>query len=207
MAEFLKYVAGEAAVILQAPLIFIAAAIAIGGLTFGAARWAFGVVIAHKDAKISALETMVKLRDDQLNNKFQTTTPEEAKALIAALRARVDQLTPLRIPKSARSALVEALRVPPEMKWRIDIWWDVPIAHAEQLGRDLVALFEDSGWEVDALRSFGDIPAGITLTVAEPPTASDKAAIEAVQLTGLPIKVVRDAANKVLQLQIGGPED
>jgi hypothetical protein len=161
--------------------------------------------------QIAILYERLKAKDDRLGEykeKLSGATPDEAVKMIEALQAKVARLTPRRVPKAERSAILEVLRQPPEMKWTIDISWDAPTPDAEQLARDFKLLFEQGGWDVSESREFdSDIPAGITLTVMHAESASSRAVREALRRSGLPFSVVCDASNRLPHLQIGQPPD
>jgi hypothetical protein len=102
----------EARVIAQALPAFIGAVLA-GALLFStviafALRCRWKGVVGHKDARIEALEERVRLGDDQLSNKLQTTPPDEARQMIDALQAQISRLAPRRVPETARSAILES---------------------------------------------------------------------------------------------------
>jgi hypothetical protein len=121
LGDFLKYVAGEAAVIAQAPLIFAAAVIVVSGLAYAAARWAFGTVISQKDATIASLEARIKLRDDQLANKLQSTPPDEAKSIIQSLEARLNKLAPRRLERDHVEAIANRIGLPSGTTYKIAV--------------------------------------------------------------------------------------
>jgi hypothetical protein len=153
--EFLKYVLSEAAVIGQAPLIFSAAVIVVGGLMFVVARWAYSTVNSHKDARIGTLEAMIKLRDDQLSNKFNTTPPDEAKALIAALQDQVSKLQPRRLTQEQRATIRDVARAPAGEQWFIDLKWNGMASDAERYAQDFRECLGLAGWAVRGNRIIG----------------------------------------------------
>jgi hypothetical protein len=196
------------AVIQGAPIIAIGYAALVAVLIWLIQRWAYGTLIAHKDGRIAHLEERVRMRDDQLSNKFQTTSPDEARELIATLQAQVKRLTPRRVSKANREAILEKLRVPEDETWGIGISWDAPTPDAERLARDFISLFSVSDWSVADSREFdSDIPAGITLFVPDMDTAEVSAAKAALELSELPFATVIDRTAAHPHLQIGQPDE
>jgi hypothetical protein len=175
-----------------------------------ALRWKWSTLVAHRDARIGSLEERVKMRDDQLNNKFQTTSPDEARQMMEALRAQVARLTPRRLPKEKRPALLEQLRLPPGgPKQRVDIEWEALIFDAEMLAQDLVSLFDTAGWDVGGSREIGGDPkSGIMLAVINPSnlTPTEIAVRTVLEQSGLTFNLVGDKSNAVPAIHIGHPE-
>lgn len=161
--------------------------------------------------QVSIINERLKAKDDRLaeyKEKLSGASPDEAVKMIEALQAKVARLTPRRVPKTERPAILEVLRRPSDMKWTIDISWDAPTPDAEQLARDFKSLFDESGWDVSESREFdADIPAGITLTVMHAESDSARAVREALRRTGLPFKVVSDTSNRLPHIQIGHPAE
>jgi hypothetical protein len=211
LSDFLKYVAGEAAVISQAPLIFFTAVVVVGGIAYAIARWAYATIVSHKDATIASLEARVRLRDDQLANKLQSTTPDEAKALIAALQDQVAKLQPRRLTEVQRQALLEHAQAPLDVTWRMGIRWYGFAPDAELYARDFVDLFRQAGWDVAATRVIGGgHDRGVILAVGDPENLTDleRTIRRAFEKAGLQLALVQnDDAKKQPGLMIGFRED
>jgi hypothetical protein len=206
----LKLIFGEeqARVIAQALPAFITSvlgcALILSALVAWALRWRWKGVVAHKDARIESLEERVKLRDDRL---IQNTSADEAHELIEALEARLDRLAPRRIPESTRPRILQALQPPSGTTWTIGMSWNPLMPDTEPLARELRFLFREAGWTISDERAMGfDFPAGITLTTRDPGDASDRAAREALRLTGLPIEEQRNALSRFPHIKIGHRE-
>jgi hypothetical protein len=212
--QIIKQIFGEeqVRVIAQALPVFIVAVLA-GALLFStlialALRWRWRGVVGHKDARIEALEEHVRLRDDQLSNKLQTTPPEEARQMIDALQAQIARLTPRRVPEAVRPVILDTLRRPLDTTRAIALSWDAPTPDAEILARDFNTLFREAGWDVGESREFDSgLPAGITLTVTDPASSCDRAAKNALEWAGLPFNVVSDSSNRFPHIQIGPREE
>jgi hypothetical protein len=212
LSEFLRYVAGEAAAIAQAPLIFFAAVVAVCGVAYAIARWAYSTIIAHKDAVIASLEARVKLRDDQLANKLESTPPDEARAMIAALQDQVAKLQPRRLTEPQRQAFIDGARAPSGSEWRIKIRWYGLVADAEMYARDFILLFADIlGWKVVAAtrQLGGGNDYGIVLAVGDLSNLTDaeRALRSAFERAALRITTVQNDDAKEPGLVIGYRED
>jgi len=163
--QFLKYVAGEARMILDAPLAFIASVLAMTGLVYAAMRWRYGRVISH-------LEERVKFRDDRLaeyREKLHTGSPDEAKAKIDALENRLAQLQPRRLTDQQRCRLRDVARDAGN-PYSIQIAYDVGCPDGQVFSGDFRAAFANAGWRVTRTAVLGgrEVPtSGRGLQVAD----------------------------------------
>jgi hypothetical protein len=88
MEQFIRYVLGEAGVIVRAPLVFAAAVLILVGLAWMAMDWRYSGVIANRDSEISSLRT----QRDEYKEKLAGATPEQAAQRIAGLEGRLKEL-------------------------------------------------------------------------------------------------------------------
>jgi hypothetical protein len=197
LGDFLKYVAGEAAVIAQAPLIFAAAVIVVSGLAYAAARWAFGTVISQKDATIASLEARIKLRDDQLANKLQSTPPDEAKSIIQSLEARLNKLAPRRLERDHVEAIANRIGLPSGTTYKIEILHDGSCSDCSRFAADFVSLFGSvPGWEAvkGMVLGPGSLPPtgiGVCIAQAAKPSAAARTVMEAFRSANIKYDVLQ----------------
>jgi hypothetical protein len=211
IGDFLKYVAGEAAVIAQAPLIFFTAILVMCGIAYALARWAYSTIISHKDATIASLEARVKLRDDQLVNKLASTPPDEAKALIAALQDQVSKLQPRRLTAVQRKTIADLARVPTSGSWSLRLNWNGMASDAERYAGDFKECLGSAGWSVRGTRTIGGMHfEGLRLNVPspgalQPPAAALKKALEQ---ASVPFVLAQRDTKESVELYLGfRPED
>lgn len=206
----LRALASEGAVIAAAPLSFAAALLVASGLVFLIARWMYSTVIAHKDARISSLEERVKLRDDQLSDKFQSTPPDEAKALIAALQEQVAKLQPRGLTDAQKKAIASRVGPPDGSEWRLRVRWNGLAFDAEAYAEEFMAILEQTGWKVHGIREIGGGgERGVILHVGDDKHLSSVELVlsEALTNAGIAFKVVQQEAAKAQPLlYIGYPD-
>jgi hypothetical protein len=164
--EILKHLVEEAASISQAPLAFIACLLLAAAFMWIVLNWRYAAVAAHKNERIACLEERVKLRDDQLNNKVQSTSGDEARKLIEALQARVAELAPRTLTKEQRATITQGLHPPHEAAWSIRLTWDGLAPDAETLAEEFQSVFRDAGWRVIATRNIGSSGKGMVLSAS-----------------------------------------
>src|ERR1039457_1417985 len=117
MESLLKYVVGEMSVIAHAPATFVAALLILAGCIWWAMEWRYGGVIANRDAKLSSART----QRDEYKEKLQGATPDQAKARIDTLEARLANIEPRRLSTERRAMLADKLRLPPNTSYAIAI--------------------------------------------------------------------------------------
>ena len=164
--EILKHLVEEAAAISQAPLAFVACVLVAVAIIWIILNWRYAVVATHKNERIASLEERVKLRDDQLNNKVQSTSADEARKLIEALQARVAELAPRTLTKEQRAILTRGLLPPNGTEWNIRLTWDGLTPDAETLAEEFQLVFREAGWRVIATRNIGSSGKGMVLNAS-----------------------------------------
>ncbi|WOJ90720.1 hypothetical protein RZS28_05370 [Methylocapsa polymorpha] len=201
--QFLKYIVGEGAVIVKAPVAFIAAMLVACGLIYTAVNLIYSTVLSNRDARISVLEERIKLRDDQLADKLHSTPPDEAKSIIQGLEARLKKLSPRRLEESGRAIMAEKLKLPPGKDFRIDIQHDGACADCNIFAADFSTLFSSlQGWSVrnTTVIGLGQIPpSGIGVIVSNPGALSEaeKIVIDAMSSAGIRLNLLRGPQREV----------
>ena len=182
-SRFADWAAAEWAVIQGAPLAALMFFVIAFGLSWICQRWAYRTVIAYRDGKIAHLEERVRMRDDQLNNKLQTTPPDEAEKLIAKLQDTIkrtigSEWAPLTAAESETLAREVAL-----LKKR-----NIQVMYVNSFGKDLARTlrnaFRAGGWDATMTMGSG-FEAGIFVGWSPSGSAEIKSAVE--KTTGLTV--------------------
>jgi hypothetical protein len=174
--QVFQHLVAEAKAISAAPVSFVVAVLIVGSVVFLIARWSYATVITHKDARLATIEERLRLRDDQISNKFQTTSPDEAKGLIAALQEQVAKLQPRRLTDTQRSAISQAARPPDDAKWSLSLTWVGTSSDAERYAQDFSQLLSGIGWQLNSARIIGSgSEEGVFLRVPDPSNLEPRA--------------------------------
>lgn len=170
MGEVIKALNANWSVIVQAPWAFAIWTVVVGGVVWAA--------INHlKQNSIENLEGRLKLRDDEINDykrKLSGATPEEAKARIDSLEARLNLLMPRSVSAKQRETIREALASETGIA---QIGTDGACADAPAFGSSLSAAFKSAGWTVinPFFMGLSNPPlSGLGLRVADPSALSRK---------------------------------
>lgn len=167
-----KWLAGEWAVITHAPVTFVAAVIVIGFLIWKAVAWQFSTQLQNTKSTLALREAQLQDYKDKLSG----ATPDEARARMDALEARLDQIAPQiaalgprRVSADKRQAMLPVLD-----RCRgshVSIASDAASTDAAQLSKGLVAAFNGAAWNVQTPMILGignPPPSGIGLKVGDP---------------------------------------
>ena len=174
----------ELDVLIGAPVTFVLAFFVVASLVWFALRWRY-------DGIVTALEARIAIRDDQISqykSKLEGATPEQARALIDALEARLQRLEPRRIEPKTVGDMIEILRLHPGS---IDVAQDMQSPDARVLAVALSHVFNSAGWIVRSPMIVG--PAnppseGLAVTIKDlnNPSERDRALFAAMDLIGHP---------------------
>jgi uncharacterized coiled-coil protein SlyX len=190
LQQLIELIAKEWAVISQAPVTFLSAAVMVGFLVWLALRSAFELRIAN-------LESTIKLKDETLDNyraKLDGATPEEAQKRIAAMERQIQALhDPRRLNEDQEATLAQALR-----EWHgysIKVTRDVSSGETAGVQGQVRRLFERCGWRVEHYAAMGvgggDKLRGLILLVhPEPRPAFEHAVIEAFRAANVPFDLI-----------------
>jgi len=196
------------ALVKAAPVPFFAVTLAIIGIVWYVENWAYSSIIANRDSTITnvttskdeiivSLRERIQLRDEQLQNKFKATPPDEAKSIIQTLQDKLDKLSPRRLPSEKKAALEKMLKLPSGTTFSIEIVHDGNCSDCNQLAADFSTLFSSAGWRVTSGMVIGlgfPIPSGVAVVVSDPNnlTESQRLVISALQSENIPMDIHRD---------------
>jgi len=141
-----------------------------------------------KDAQLASKDDQIKLVErerDDFRNKTGTSTPDEAKAKIEALtakvhafEARISGLEPRRLKASEREQFRKNTQLPPNVHYEIVVSFDMSCADCKSYADDFVAILQtpEVGWNVQEpsiLAPIGPIPlTGIAVYIDNPSNPS-----------------------------------
>lgn len=121
---------------------FIVLTVLIFGVVWWLMDWRYGGIIANRDSEISSLKT----QKDEYKDKLNGATPDQAKARIDALEARLARVEPRHLTEAQQTDLVNRLR---NGTSSIRIDGDLTCADCGQYKGDLARTFRDAaGWQV-----------------------------------------------------------
>lgn len=133
----------------NAPVPFIAAVLFSGWLIWLAVRREYATRLANADSTQALLERQLQDYKDKLSG----ATPDEARARLDALEARIDAMGPRRLTAEQRQRMAVILD---QHKGRaIEITSDASSADATQLARGLALAFNGSGWHTQTATALG----------------------------------------------------
>jgi hypothetical protein len=115
-------------------------ALVVGWIT---GRFMYGQRIEDLKTSAQTLRDRLALRDEQI---AASASPDEARAMIAALENRLAALEPYGIAKERAAAMLEVLR---RYKGAIFITQDVSGPDALHLFNQVAGLFEQAGWNLE----------------------------------------------------------
>lgn len=127
-----------------APLTVATLVIAFAVLGWAVGRFMYGQRIEDLKTSAQTLRDRLVLRDEQI---AASASPDEARAMIAALENRLAALEPYGIAKERAAAMLEVLR---RYKANVLITQDVSAPDALHLFKQVAGLFEEAGWTVEA---------------------------------------------------------
>jgi hypothetical protein len=148
MESIIKYVVGEMRVIAEAPATFVVALLVLAGAVWWLLDWKYSSVVASRDAIIGNRDSEIALlkgQRDDYKDKLSGATPDQAKAHIVALEARLARVEGRRLSDVQKKNLVDQLR---SSHGTIMVSMDMNCADCGQYGSDFARAFRDAGWEV-----------------------------------------------------------
>lgn len=164
MANPLEVLRTEGGVIAAAPWSFLICLFVVAGVIFLVLR-------ALKAQEIADLNSRLTLRNDEITDyrrKLDGKSPDEAKARLDELEARVAQLQPRRFDAAQRELIRAAVA---GHAASVSIAADMAAADARGLVADLSAAFHSAGWEVSNPMVGGPgnpPPSGFGVNVVDP---------------------------------------
>lgn len=140
--------------------------------------WRYGGVIAQRDGVINNRDseiTLLKGQRDDYKDKLSGATPDQAKARIDALEARLASVEPRRLTASQRTALIAGLIPPRAISIVSEAAGDSP-----QLATDFASVFKSAGWLINegSVMGLGNRPpTGIAVQIPDPNNPSQTATV------------------------------
>ena len=139
----IKYIVQEFRVIGEAPIVFTAAILAVLLVCWLALDWRYTGILENRDAELR----LAKTQRDDYRNKLDGQSPDQARAKIEALEAKIrltvgEKWEPLSADDVRR--LSEAVKDLPKRR--------IQVMHSNYLGKDLAQTIADAfqmaGWQV-----------------------------------------------------------
>lgn len=169
--------------IAQAPWSFAICLAVVAGVIFLVLR-------SLKAQEIADLNSRLTLRNDEISDyrrKLDGKSPEEAKARLDELEARIARLQPRRLDAAQREMIRAAVA---GIASHISIAADMAAADARGLVADLSAAFQGAGWAVSHAMVGGPAnppPSGFGVSVADPDnlTGAQAAFVAALRSIGI----------------------
>lgn len=201
MEQIIKYVVGEMRVIAEAPVTFGLALIALVAAIWWFMDWRYAGVIVNKDSDIASKVgelALARSQRDDYKDKLSGATPDQAKARIDSLEARLGAVEPRRLTSDQRAALIARLSPPGGATPTISIAAEAS-GDSSQLAADFSAAFRSAGgWNIAEPMVMGignRPPSGIGINLPDPakPSPEVLVVIKALQAAKIPFDV-RQAA-------------
>jgi len=147
--------------------------------------------ISNKDSEIALLRS----QRDEYKNKLSGASPDEAKARIEALEARLSAIEPRRLGQSTRAALVAALKSPSDPQYSVSISVDMT-GDGRQYGSDLKEVLRDAKWAVADFSVLTGVrpPSGIAISFADTnnPTPEAKLLMSTLRSANIPFDILQE---------------
>jgi hypothetical protein len=173
----------QVAVVTSAPVPFLIAVFIAGGLIWWLLDWRYGAIVAQRDGVISNRDseiTLLKSQRDDYKDKLNGATPDQAKARIDSLEARLASVEPRRLTASERAGLIVRLTPPIGSPRAISIISEAS-GDSHQLAADFASVFRSSGdWKISEPTVMGlgnRPPSGIGVQVPDTNNPSKAATI------------------------------
>jgi len=151
LEQFIQYLQGEVRLIAEAPLVFGAAVLFLGAITWTALRWRNSGIIERSSRMIALYKA-----------RLDGATPDQAKAKIDSLEGQVVSLKNREWPKLHPAAVTDFETVLASQGPHV-----VSVLPQDRdssfLARDLVDAFKRIGWKAKRDTSMSDIPDGLSV--------------------------------------------
>jgi hypothetical protein len=167
--------------------------VAVGVVVFGFSEWIHHATIDGKDATIEAQKAQL----DSYKEKLSGATPEEAKAKIADLEARLGRMEPRRLSTEQRNTIVSVLG-----EFGIgssQLTSEIGCTDCAQYVADFGEILHRVHWRIMANSSFGDLitsPKGLAILTPNPsnPLPEAKALADALTAAKIPFDILKGGA-------------
>ena len=198
MERFITYVLKEARIIRRASLIFATAILVVAGVLFygiwQAMDWRYSGIIANINAELSSAKAV----RDEYKDKLQGATPDQAKARIDDLEARVRRLEPRTISPEQRRQIEKFVQMPTGSQYVMVIEADMQCTDCNQYSIDFDAILADAHWRHERIGSMlrhAASPKGVAIVTPDPSAPLPEAVALANGLTaaGIPFDLTKGA--------------
>jgi hypothetical protein len=166
--EFIKHILGEWRMISQAPVSFITAVLVAGICVWLAMQWGYGREIS-----------LLRQQESDYKDRLSGATPDQAKARIDDLEARLKQIEPRQVtPKQQRAIVAAAHTLPNQYALAVNFEGGCP--DCPQYSAGLVSAFRDAGWAVTNPMVMGPTwrpRSGVGLSVLDPANLGPEATL------------------------------
>jgi hypothetical protein len=189
--DWLSHLSEEWKLITAAPVISIIFVLVVVGVVWAVQSWANKSRLESKDGEISLLQRQVNDYKDKLSG----ASPDEAKAKIAELEARVsslaDELRPRTLTDKQRELLIQSLAMPSGKRYVVSVAHDMACTDGKRLANQFSAIFQTAGaWNVNnpSVMGLSNPPPsglGVLINNASSPTDAENLVIRALQRAGL----------------------
>jgi hypothetical protein len=144
VSEFFEKLQKEWAVIRGAPWSFFTAVAIIAG-----AIWFFlsGINRSTLSAKDATIETL-KAQNDSYKGKLSGATPEEAKARIDALEARISRVEPRQLSPEQKKIITENALLPAGACYALSIESDMHCIDCSEYAEEFSDIFSKAHWRI-----------------------------------------------------------
>jgi len=146
----------QVSAVMAAPIPFFVALLVVPALIWWLMNWRYSAVISHRDSEI----TLLNGQRDDYKEKLGGASPDQAKAQIDALEARLARVEPRRISEAQRIDLAARLRSPGKAYW-VAVTRDVSCADGHLLAAGISEAFTAAGgWQVtnNLVMGIGNFP-------------------------------------------------
>ncbi len=168
MKQLLEYLAKEWGVVSKAPFTFAILAVLMCALAYLATTWLYKGILSHKDSEI----TLLKAERDDYREKLGGATPNQAKARMDTLEARIQQIEPRRLTQEQQIILATKMKLPSDTTYKVEIIPDVACPDCNQYASNInTAIQRIQNWQVYEPKVVARIDksqTGIVITVADP---------------------------------------
>lgn len=163
--EFADYILGEFAVIGEAPVAFGVSILLAGGLIWRTVEWHFKTRLENS----ASTQTLLERQLGDYRDKLDGASPQEARAKIEALEARVNALEGPRLTEDQKNKIRPWLAA--HRGNMVHLTQDSASAQAQVFCRQMSDLFRQEGWNVrnPMVLGIGNPPkSGLALMVTNP---------------------------------------
>jgi hypothetical protein len=181
-------------IVRTAPIPFAIAVVIAGIVLWFAIGWFYSGVLNSKIAQIELLDRQVA----DWKQKTEKSTPDEAKARIDDLEARVKRLEPRTLSAVQRSQIANFVQVPAGSTYVMVIGADMDCTDCYQYAIDFQGILSDAHWRHEMIRVMarqGASPKGVAIVTPDPSAPLPEAVALAHGLTaaGIPFDLTKGA--------------